>query len=393
MTGGSDKQNPHPPHPDPLPPLPQAGEGGEGEESGPGSNSLSPLSRVAGEGGEGGGEGGEGRTPSPPRRRAPGLDELEAGVLAGNRAMLGRAITLVESRNPERQHTAQELLQRLLPATGRAHRVGITGVPGVGKSTFIEALGGNLTAAGRRVAVLAVDPTSRRTGGSILGDKTRMPRLSVDPAAFIRPSPAAGTLGGVTRVTRETMLVCEAAGYDVVLVETVGAGQSETAVADMVDFFLVLMLPGAGDELQGIKKGVLEIADMIAVNKSDGDNRTLARRAVREYRSALHILKPTSPNWQVPVVTCSGLKHEGLDELWEKVVEHRRVLTETGELPERRRQQRLTWMRSMLEDHLVSRVRRDERVSRLLPDLEQRVVAGELTPTLAVRQVLDAVGL
>ena len=326
-------------------------------------------------------------------RKGPSVVELAAGVRAGDRAVLGRAITLVESRNPDHQADAQSLLQRLLPDTGQARRVGITGVPGVGKSTFIEALGGRLTAAGHRVAVLAVDPTSRRTGGSILGDKTRMARLSADPAAFIRPSPSAGVLGGVTRVTRETMLLCEAAGYDVVLVETVGAGQSETAVSDMVDFFLVLMLPGAGDELQGIKKGVLELADMIAVNKADGDNERAARKAVREYRSALHILQPASPNWQVPVVTCSGLRDLGLEALWQRIEEHARVLGASGELEARRRGQRLTWMRGMLEDRVMARLKRDGRIAPLLPKLEGDVVDGRLTPTLAVDRLLGAIGL
>jgi len=330
---------------------------------------------------------------APPRRRLPSLEDYVAGVRAGDRAILGRAITLIESSNPEHQGLAQELLQRLLPFTGAARRVGITGVPGVGKSTFIEALGGNLTAAGRKVAVLAVDPTSSRTGGSILGDKTRMARLSADPNAFIRPSPSSGRLGGVTRVTRETMLVCEAAGYDVVLVETVGAGQSETAVADMVDFFLVLMLPGAGDELQGIKKGVLELADAIAVNKADGDNATLAKRAVREYRSALHIMKPASPNWQVPVLMVSGLRNQGLDELWATVETYARVLGGTGELAARRRGQRLTWMRTLLEDRVMARLKRDGRFAELLPGMEAEVTEGRLTPTRAVDRLLQTVGL
>ncbi|HLU42943.1 MAG TPA: methylmalonyl Co-A mutase-associated GTPase MeaB, partial [Microthrixaceae bacterium] len=230
------------------------------------------------------------------------VDAYVEGVLAGDRAVLARTITLVESRSPRHREAAREVLERLLPHTGGAHRVGITGVPGVGKSTFIDQLGVNLTSAGHRVAVLAVYPTSSRTGGSILGDKTRMERLAVDPDAFIRPSPAGATLGGVARSTRETILVCEAAGFDVVLVETVGVGQSETVVADMVDFFLVLMLAGAGDDLQGIKKGILELADMIAINKADGDNREQAERAAADYRAALHLMRPTSPTWTPPVV-------------------------------------------------------------------------------------------
>ena len=239
----------------------------------------------------------------PGQRNALDLDGYAEGVARGDRATLARAITLVESSKPEHQALARELLQRLLPATGKAIRVGITGVPGVGKSSMIEQLGTNLTAAGHKVAVLAVDPSSERSGGSILGDKTRMPRLAQDPNAFIRPSPSSGTLGGVTKKTRETMALCEAAGFDVVLIETVGVGQSETAVAGMVDFFLVLMLPGAGDELQGIKKGVIEIADMIAVTKSDGTNIERANMAASEYRAALQILTPVSPNWSPPVIT------------------------------------------------------------------------------------------
>ena len=330
---------------------------------------------------------------APARRTELSLDDYAAGVLAGDRAVLGRAITLIESRKPKHQEQAQALLLKLLPKAGQSLRVGLTGVPGVGKSTFIEALGGNLTAAGHRVAVLAVDPSSSRTGGSILGDKTRMPKLAADERAFIRPSPSSGTLGGVTRTTRETMLLCEAAGFDVVLVETVGAGQSETAVAAMVDFFLVLMLPGAGDELQGIKKGVLELADMIAVNKSDGDNLEKANRARHEYESALHILTPASPNWTPPVVTCSGLRNQGLTELWGQVLACKEALTASGELPEKRRRQRLDWMWAMLDDRLLRRLRADPRIAGDLPEIERAVLDGDLTPTLAVDRIMQALGL
>ena len=321
------------------------------------------------------------------------IDELADGVLAGHRAMLGRAITLVESTKPAHRAEAQKLLQALLPDTGKAHRVGITGVPGVGKSTTIDQLGTNLTAAGRKVAVLAVDPTSSRSGGSILGDKTRMPRLAADANAFIRPSPTSGTLGGVTRKTRETMALCEAAGFDVVLVETVGVGQSETAVAGMVDLFLVLMLPGAGDELQGIKKGVLEIADMIAVNKADGDNVKRATRAASEYRAALHILSPVSPSWSPPVLTVSGKTNAGLDALWEKVEEHRRTLSQTGEFQERRRAQAVAWMHDMLEDRLLSALKSDAAVAARLPALEAQVRNGAVTPALAVDEIIRLAGL
>jgi LAO/AO transport system kinase len=267
--------------------------------------------------------------------------------------------------------------------------VGITGVPGVGKSTFIDQLGVNLTAQGHRVAVLAVDPTSSRSGGSILGDKTRMERLAVDPRAFIRPSPAGETLGGVTRATRETILVCEAAGFDVVLVETVGVGQSETVVADMVDFFLVLMLSGAGDDLQGIKKGVLELADMVAVNKADGDNRRRAELAAADYRSALHLMTPASPTWTPQVLTCSGLADEGLDELWRQVELHREKLGATGELEEKRRAQQVRWMWSMLDERLRDDLRARPAVASRLAALEAEVRAGRVTATAAVDELWD----
>ncbi len=315
------------------------------------------------------------------------VDAYVEGVLAGDRAVLARTITLVESRSPRHREAAREVLERLLPHTGGAHRVGITGVPGVGKSTFIDQLGVNLTSAGHRVAVLAVDPTSSRTGGSILGDKTRMERLAVDPDAFIRPSPAGATLGGVARSTRETILVCEAAGFDVVLVETVGVGQSETVVADMVDFFLVLMLAGAGDDLQGIKKGVLELADLIAINKADGDNRERAERAAADYRAALHLLQPTSPTWTPPVLLCSGLHNEGLDELWRQVLVHRARLSATGELEEKRRDQQVRWMWSMLDDRLRDDLRSYPEVTEALREHEELVRSGKTTPTSAVEDV------
>lgn len=311
------------------------------------------------------------------------------GVRASDPAVLARAITLVESTNPEHRRLAHRVVLELLPDSGRAHRVGITGVPGVGKSTFIDQLGVDLTSTGHRVAVLAVDPTSSRTGGSILGDKTRMERLAVDPAAFIRPSPAGSTLGGVTRATRETILVCEAAGYDVVLVETVGVGQSETVVADMVDFFLVLMIAGAGDDLQGIKKGVLELADMVAINKADGDNRSRAELAAADYRSALHLIRPASPTWTPPVLTCSGLTDEGLDELWAQIEVHREKLSATGELEERRRGQQVRWMWSMLDDRLRDDLRGRPEVTERIGELEALVRRGELTASMAVDDVWE----
>lgn len=318
------------------------------------------------------------------------LDDYVGGVLRGDRTVLGRAITLVESTKPEHQQLAQQMLLELLPHSGKAHRIGITGVPGAGKSTFIDAFGSNLTAQGHRVAVLAVDPTSPRSGGSILGDRTRMHRLSVDSAAFIRPSPAGGTLGGVTRSTREAIVVVEAAGYDVVLVETVGVGQSETIVANMVDFFLVLMIAGAGDELQGIKKGVLELADMIAVNKADSGNEERARTAAGEYQRALRLMHPASPNWTPPVVTCSGLENRGLDTIWKQIQLHRRKLSDSGELDLKRQRQQLDWMWSTVDDRLLSALRAHPAVKALLPTIEADVVGGRLTPTLAADRILDA---
>jgi GTPase len=318
-------------------------------------------------------------------------EALIEGVLSGDRAAVGQTITLVESVHPEHRPRAARVLESLLPHTGAAHRVGITGVPGVGKSTFIDRLGITLTAAGHRVAVLAVDPSSSLTGGSILGDKTRMPNLAVDDNAFIRPSPAAGTLGGVASATREAMLVLEAAGHDVVIVETVGVGQSETVVHGMVDVFVVLMLAGAGDELQGIKKGVLELADMLAVNKADGDNIERAALAAGDYRRALHLLRPTSPNWTPPVLTCSGLTGDGLDEFWKQVELHRTTGEASSEREERRRSQRLEWMRSMLREQLVSRFEADPAVAVRRAEVEAAVLAGEIAPSVAVEQLLGEV--
>lgn len=332
-------------------------------------------------------------TPPTPNRRPQTVDDFVNGVRAGDRAVLGRAITLVESRAERHRKMAQEVLTALLPDTGNARRIGISGVPGVGKSTFIETFGSNLTKAGHKVAVLAVDPTSSRSGGSILGDKTRMAQLSADPNAFIRPSPTGGHLGGVARATRETMLLVEAAGYDVVLVETVGTGQSETVVADMVDFFLVLMLPGAGDELQGIKKGILELADMIAVNKCDDDNDIKAKAAKRDYENALHIMTPASPNWRPPVLTVSGLKNVNLDALWEKITDHNRILTESGELPAKRREQDVRWMWALLKERLVRMLETHPDVAGRIPGVEQAVANGAMTATIGAETLLRAFGL
>lgn len=321
------------------------------------------------------------------RTSSAAIDALAAGIRAGERATLARAITLIESKRADHRTQTHQLVQELLPLTGKAVRLGITGAPGAGKSTTIDALGTYLTGLGHKVAVLAVDPSSTRTGGSILGDKTRMARLATDPHAFIRPSPSSGTLGGVAAKTRETMLVCEAAGYDVVLVETVGVGQSETAVADMTDFFLVLMVPGAGDELQGLKKGIVELADMIAVNKADGDNIKRANAAAADYRAALHILSPRSPSWSPPVVTYSALTGDGIAQLWAQVLAHKEKMTASGELVTRRREQQVKWMWTMLEERLTARLRSDASVRAKLKHAEAQVAAGKLAPTLAVEEI------
>jgi len=315
------------------------------------------------------------------------IKTLAKTLRAGDRAGLARAITLIESRRSDHQAAARELVQTLLPATGKAIRVGITGSPGVGKSTTIDALGSFLIEGGHKVAVLAVDPTSARTGGSILGDKTRMARLAASDSAYIRPSPSSGTLGGVAAKTREAMLLCEAAGFDVILVETVGIGQSETAVSDMTDFFLALMLPGAGDELQGIKKGLVELADMIAINKADGDNIKRANLAAADYRSALHILQPRSEHWQPPVVTYSALTGAGIAELWQKIVDHRNAMTASGDFAARRRQQQVKWMWSMLEQRVLARLRADASTRARVKKTEAEVAAGHLTPALGAEQI------
>jgi LAO/AO transport system kinase len=319
--------------------------------------------------------------------------DLAQRILAGDRRALARAITLVESTRRDRRAAAAALLDGVLPATGAAVRVGITGTPGAGKSTFIDELGTHLTAAGHRVAVLAVDPSSRRSGGSIMGDKTRMERLGRDPAAFIRPSPSSGTLGGVARRTREAAFLCEAAGFDVVLIETVGVGQSETVVADMVDCFVLLAAPGGGDELQGIKRGIMELADLIVVNKADGDLLPAAQRAVADHRHAVHLLRPKHPGWTVPVTAISALDGTGVDEAWaevERLVQHLRA---DGGLDRLRSAQAVAWMWSEMRERLVESFRRDERVAKRLADVEEAVRAGHLSPTTAAHELLAAHGL
>jgi len=311
------------------------------------------------------------------------------GVLQKKRATIAKSITLIESALPAHQQLAQNILDGLLPYAGNAIRIGISGVPGVGKSTFIESFGMMLIEKGHRVAVLAVDPSSSRSGGSIMGDKTRMERLALQPNAFIRPSPTSGTLGGVAKKTRESMIICEAAGHDVILVETVGVGQSETAVASMVDFFLVLMLAGAGDELQGIKKGILELADAIVINKADGNNIERAREARAEYESALNLMESKSAVWSVPVLTCSALTLNGLEDIWKAILDHRQKLTEAGELAEKRRLQAIDWMWSLVEDGLKDRFFKNPQVKAQLPDKVAAVERGKTTPTVAAHELLS----
>jgi LAO/AO transport system kinase len=316
------------------------------------------------------------------------LSEYRQGILSNNRLVLAKAITLIESRHPDHRDLARQLLEALLPHTGKAFRLGISGVPGVGKSTFIESFGMHLIEQGRSVAVLAVDPSSQRSGGSILGDKTRMERLATAERAFIRPSPSGGTLGGVARMTRETMLLCEAAGFDVVIVETVGVGQSEAVVAAMVDFFLVLMITGAGDALQGIKKGILELAHAVAINKADGDNLQRAEKMRRELEGALNLMQPDTATWTPPVVTCSALARTGLDAIWEMVQTHRQRTEQTGEMRERRRDQALQWMWALIEDGLKERFHRHPAVRQHLPAMIDDVRMGRISATHAARRLL-----
>ena len=310
------------------------------------------------------------------------------GVLNRDRLILARTITLIESTLPAHQELAQTIVDRLLPYTGRGIRIGISGVPGAGKSTYIERFGTMLTGFGHRVAVLAIDPSSSRSGGSILGDKTRMEQLAVDPNAFIRPSPSSGTLGGVGRKTRETMLVCEAAGYDVVIIETVGVGQSETTVASIVDFFLVLVIAGVGDELQRIKKGVLEVADAIVINKADGDNLLRAEIAQKEYQTALHMLMAKSPNWSPPVLTCSAVEGRGIDKIWETILDHRNKLTVCGEMEEKRKNQALDWMAFLIDEGLRHWFYNSPHVREALPTLRRNVEEKKTSPTAAADSLL-----
>jgi LAO/AO transport system kinase len=321
-------------------------------------------------------------------KKGDGVDELAAAVRRRDRAALPRAITLVESTRPDHREQAQQLLLALMPDAGSAHHVGITGVPGVGKSTTIEALGMYLIERGHRVAVLAVDPSSTRTGGSILGDKTRMPRLAVHADAYIRPSPTSGTLGGVAKATRETIVLLEAADFDVILVETVGVGQSEVAVANMVDTFVFLTLARTGDQLQGIKKGVLELADIVVVNKADGEHLREARKAARDLSGVIRLIYPRETLWRPPVLTMSALEGTGLEELWETVERHQKVLSEAGEFEARRRAQQVDWTWQMVRDTVLDRMLSNPAVRKARAEVERQVLAGELTPAMAAQQIL-----
>lgn len=314
---------------------------------------------------------------------------LAEGVLQGDRALLGRAITLIESTRTDHQQQAQQLLDLLLPHTGNSIRIGISGIPGVGKSTFIESFGLNLINEGKKVAVLAVDPTSERTGGSILGDKTRMHNLSANSSAFIRPSPTSGVLGGVNQVTRESILICEAAGFDTILVETVGIGQSETVVSSMVDFFLVLMLPGAGDDLQGIKRGVMEVADMIVINKADGSNKPKALAAKNDYTHALRMLTPDEADWHPEVLTCSALHNSGLDAVWQQIEKHKSLRTSSGAFQQHRQSQLQHWLRSTIEQHLIRDFYSHPRVGEEREVINRKIANGSITPVKAATTLIE----
>lgn len=322
-------------------------------------------------------------------RTSPSIDELTAGIFKSDTASLARAITLVESTQKAQLEKAKSILEKCLSQTTKSIRIGITGVPGVGKSTFIEALGKMLTAKGKKVAVLAIDPTSSETKGSILGDKTRMPELVKDPNAFIRPSPSGTSLGGVTRKTRETIILCEAAGYDVILIETVGVGQSETLVHSMVDFFLLLKLPGAGDELQGIKRGIIEMADAIVINKADGDNVTAARIAQMDFNKALHLYPPKADEWVPKVLSCSAIKNEGITEVWELIETHHKKSKTSGSFTSKRKQQNKQWLLQTVDDNLKRDFYESETIKMYLNKMKDAVMENEISPFTAAEQLLE----
>ena len=325
---------------------------------------------------------------SPPKLS---VDDYVEGVLAGDRMRLSRAITMIESNAPRHFAIGQEIVQRLLPHTGKAVRIGITGVPGAGKSSLIETLGTLLCEQGKRVAVLAVDPSSSLTRGSILGDKTRMENLAKQKNAFIRPSPSGGTLGGVTRKSRETLLLCEAAGYDVILVETVGVGQSETTVRSMVDFFLVVVITGAGDDLQGVKKGIIELAEAILINKADGDNKQKALTTRADYNQILHYLRPATEGWTTKAYTCSAHTGEGVAEIWEIILGFIRQTTDSGQLQERRRQQNLAWVRDMTNSYFLNLLQATPDIAEPMQHIERQVLAGEIAPTKGLQEIVEII--
>ena len=324
-----------------------------------------------------------------PKKQERSVEEYIKAIRNGDRIVLGQAITLIESKHPRHQSLAQEIIEKCLPFAGNSFRLGITGTPGVGKSTFIEALGIYLCGQDKKPAVLAIDPSSQKSKGSILGDKTRMPRLSAHPSAFIRPSPAGSSLGGVARKTRETIVLCEAAGFDTIIVETVGVGQSEIAVHSMVDFFLLLILPGAGDELQGIKRGIVEMADLIAVNKADGERKALAKQAQRNYRNAIHLLPPTQSGWIPKVLTCSAQEEEGIDTIWSASEEFLRLATANGFLEKNRQDQARFWLHQSIQNGVMQRLNQDEKTRQFLKDIEQQILKGKITPFKGAEQVLQ----